>query len=117
LIPESAFELMVMFFGLTNSSETFQAMINDLLRDMIETRDVAVFIDNVIVEMEIEKEYDDIVEEVLRRMVVTVVMLGHNKKYAILALNYMLKSSEGTISVLEIYRRDRNKNIIAEKNA
>jgi len=28
----------------------------------------------------------------------------------------MLKNSEETISVLEIYRRDKNKNIIAENN-
>jgi len=41
---------------------------NDLLRDMIEIEDIAVFIDNVIVETKIEKEYDNIVKEVLRRM-------------------------------------------------
>ena len=35
-IPEGAFEPMVMFFGLTNSPVMFQAMMNDLLRDMIE---------------------------------------------------------------------------------
>jgi len=30
LMPEGSFEPMVMFFKLTNSSTTFQAMINDL---------------------------------------------------------------------------------------
>jgi len=35
---------------------------------MIEVGDIAVFIDNVIVEMETEKRHNDIVEEVLRRM-------------------------------------------------
>ena len=35
---------------------------------MIEVGDVVVFIDSVMVEMEIEKEYNNIVEEVLRRM-------------------------------------------------
>ena len=30
-MPESAFEPIVMFFGLTNSHVTFQAMMNDLL--------------------------------------------------------------------------------------
>jgi len=44
------------------------------------------------------------------------VMLGCNKNDAILALNYILKNSERTISVLGMYRRDRNKNIIVEKN-
>jgi len=44
------------------------------------------------------------------------VMLGCNKNDAILALNYILKNSERTILVLGMYRRDRNKNIIVEKN-
>jgi len=43
-------------------------MINDLLRDMIEAGDVAVFIDDMIVGMEMEEKHDNIVEEVLRRM-------------------------------------------------
>ena len=43
-------------------------------------------------------------------------MLEGNKNDAILALNYILKNLEKTVSVLEIYRRDRNKNIIVEKN-
>ena len=68
-IPEGAFELMVIFFELTKSLATFQAMINDLLRNMIEAEDVAAFIDNVMVETEIEKGHDNIMEEVLRRMV------------------------------------------------
>jgi len=67
-MPEGTFEPMVMFFGLTNLLMTFQAMINNLLRNMIETGDVATFIDNVMVGTEIEEEHNDIVEEVLRRM-------------------------------------------------
>jgi len=43
-------------------------------------------------------------------------MLGYNKNYAILALNYMLKNSERTTSVSGTYRRDRNKNIMVENN-
>ena len=42
---------------------------NDLFRDMIEVRDMAVFINNVIVGIETEKEHDDIMEKLLRRMV------------------------------------------------
>ena len=67
-MPESTFKLMVMFFGLTNSLATFQAIMKNFLRDMIETRDVVVFIDNVIVRTEIDEEHDDIVEEILRKM-------------------------------------------------
>ena len=57
-----------MFFGLTNSSATFQAIINELLRDLINTRRVATFIDDVIVGMEMEEEHDEIVAEVIRRL-------------------------------------------------
>ena len=58
-----------MFFGLKNLLATFQIMMNDLFRDMIEVRDMVVFINNVIVGIETEKEHDDIMEKLLRRMV------------------------------------------------
>ena len=67
-MPESVFELTVIFFALTNLPVTFQTMMNDLLRNMIEAEDVVVFIDNVMVGIETEKEHNNIVEEVLRRM-------------------------------------------------
>ena len=66
-MPEDASKLMVIFFGLTNSLVTFQEIMNNLLRDMIEAGDVVAFIDNVMVRIETEKGNDDIVEEVLRR--------------------------------------------------
>jgi len=47
---------------------TFQTMMNNLLRDMIEIGDVAVFIDDVMMETETEEGHNDIVKEVLRRM-------------------------------------------------
>ena len=58
----------VMFFGLTNSLATFQAMINDILRDLIDAGDVAAFMDNVLVGTENKKKHNEIVKEVLRRM-------------------------------------------------
>jgi len=57
-----------MFFGLTNSLATFQAMMNELLRDLINTGKVAVFINDIIVETETEEGYDEIVAEVIRRL-------------------------------------------------
>ena len=57
-----------MFFGLTNLPVTFQAMMNDLLRDMIEVGDVTVFISDVIVGTETKEEYNNIVKEVLRKI-------------------------------------------------
>jgi len=68
ITPEGSFEPMVMFFGLTNSPATFQAMMNELLRDLINTGKVAAFIDDIIVRTETEKEHDEIVAEVIKRM-------------------------------------------------
>jgi len=67
-IPKRSFEPMVMFFRLTNSPATFQAMMNNLLRDLVVEGKVAVFIDDVIIATETEKGHDGIVEEVLRRL-------------------------------------------------
>ena len=67
-MPEGLFEHTVMFFGLTNSPATFQAMMNDLLRDLVVEEKIAVFIDNVMVATETEEGHDEIVEEVLRRL-------------------------------------------------
>jgi len=67
-MPEGSFELMVMFFGLTNLPATFQAMMNELLRDLINTGKVAAFIDDVIIGMETEEGHDDIVAEVIKRL-------------------------------------------------
>ena len=66
--PEGSFEPTVMFFGLTNSPATFQAMMNKLLRDLTNTGKVAVFIDNVIVGTETEEEHDELVAEVIKRL-------------------------------------------------
>jgi len=57
-----------MFFSLTNSPATFQVMMNDILRDLINTGEVAAFMDDVLVRTEEERKHDEIVEEVLRRM-------------------------------------------------
>jgi len=43
-------------------------MMNKILWNFINTREVASFIDNVIVETEEEKGYNEIVEEVVRRL-------------------------------------------------
>ncbi len=43
-IQERSFEPTVMFFGLTNSPVMFQTMMNELLRDLINTGKVATFI-------------------------------------------------------------------------
>ena len=67
-IPEGSFEPMVMFFELTNLLAIFQTMINEILQDLINTDKVANFIDNIIIGTETEEEYNELVEEVVRRL-------------------------------------------------
>jgi len=62
------FELIVMFFGMTNSPAMFQAMINKILRDLINKGKVVAFVDDVLVETEMEEGHNEIVEEILRRL-------------------------------------------------
>jgi len=63
-----SFELTVMFFGMTNSPAIFQAMMNKILRDLINEGKVVVFVDDVLVRTETEKGHNEIVEEILRRL-------------------------------------------------
>ena len=63
-----SFELTVMFFGMTNSPATFQAMMNEILRDLINKDKVVTFVDDVLVETKTKEEHNEIIEEVLRRL-------------------------------------------------
>jgi len=58
----------VMYFGLTNSPATFQAIMNNLFRDLINQEDTAAFIDDILVATDTEEGHDELVEEVLRRL-------------------------------------------------
>ena len=68
MTPKGAFEPTIMFFGLTNSLATFQAMINELLKDLINIEKVAAFIDDVIVGTEDEEGHDELVAEIIKRL-------------------------------------------------
>ena len=63
-----AYEPTVMYFGLTNSSTTFQTMMNDLFRDLINQGNTATFIDDILVATDTEGGHDELVEEVLKRL-------------------------------------------------
>jgi len=67
-MPEGLFKPTVMFFRFTNSPATFQAMMNELLRDLINTSKVVVFIDDVIVGIETEKGHNELVAEIIKRL-------------------------------------------------
>jgi len=63
-----SFEPTVMFFRITNLPVTFQAIMNEILRDLINKEKVAAFVDNVLVGTETKEGHDEIVEEILRRL-------------------------------------------------
>ena len=63
-----SFKPTVMFFGMMNLPATFQAMMNEILKDMINEGKVVAFVDNILVGTEIEEEHDEIMEEVLKRL-------------------------------------------------
>ena len=67
-ILEKSFEPTVMFFRLTNLLAIFQVMMNELLQDLINIGKIAVFINDMIVETEIEEGHDELVAEVIRRL-------------------------------------------------
>jgi hypothetical protein len=55
------FEPLVMFFGLTNSLATFQTMMNDILRDLINEGHVIVYLDDILIFTENMEEHREIV--------------------------------------------------------
>ena len=63
-----SFEPIVMFFGIMNSLAIFQAIMSEILRDLINKGKVAAFVDDMLVGMETEEGYDEIVEEILKRL-------------------------------------------------
>jgi len=57
-----------MFFGMMNSPATFQAMMNKILRDLINEGKVVAFVDDILVGTEMEEEHDEIVKKILKRL-------------------------------------------------
>jgi len=63
-----SFEPTVMFFGMTNLPATFQAIMNEILRDLINKGKVATFVDNVLVGTEAEEGHDEIMKEYIEEV-------------------------------------------------
>jgi len=63
-----AYKPTVMYFGLTNSPATFQMMMNDLFRDLINQGDMATFINDILVATDTEEGHNELVEEILKRL-------------------------------------------------
>lgn len=62
------YKLTVMFFRLTNLLANFQAMMNDILRKLDNTGEMAFLIDNVLVGTSTEEKHIEVVEEILKRI-------------------------------------------------
>jgi len=58
-----------MFFRLTNSPTIFQIMMNKILWNLINTRKVESFINNVIVEIEEKERHNEVMEKIIERLV------------------------------------------------
>ena len=67
-ISEGLFKPTVIFFGLTNSPATFQMIMNELLKDLINMDKVVAFIDDVIVGTENKEGHDKLVVEIIKRL-------------------------------------------------
>jgi len=53
---------------MTNLPAIYQAMMNEILRDLVNENKIAIFVNNVLVGTETEEGYNKIMKEVLRRL-------------------------------------------------
>ena len=65
---QGLFEPLVMFFGLTNSPATFQALMNSIFADLIAEGKVAVYLDDILIFTITLEEHRQLVNEVLQRL-------------------------------------------------
>ena len=65
--PNGHYEYLVMPFGLTNAPAVFQALVNDVLRDML-NRFVFVYLDDILIFSKSEEEHIQHVRQVLHRL-------------------------------------------------
>jgi len=63
-----SYKPVMMFFRMTNLPATFQDMMNEILKNMINKGKVAIFMNNILVKTETEEGHNKIVEEVLRKL-------------------------------------------------
>ena len=62
------YEPLVMFFGLTNSPATFQTMMNDILRELVNEGHVIIYLDDILIFTETLEEHHRIVARVLETL-------------------------------------------------
>jgi len=60
------FKSLVMFFGMTNSLDTFQTMINDIFQDLIVEGIMVVYLDDILIFTRTEEEHTKAIWQVLQ---------------------------------------------------
>ena len=59
------FEPTVMFFGLQNSRATFQAMMDNYFRDLIDKGWIVIYMDDILIHAQTEKQLEEQTKQVL----------------------------------------------------
>ena len=62
------FEPLVMYFGMTNAPGAFQALMNNIFRDLIINTQVAVYLDDILIYSKTLEEHRETVKQVLQRL-------------------------------------------------
>ena len=65
ILHKPLFEPLVMFFGLTNNSATFQTMMNKIFQDLISKGLVCIYLNDILIFMETIEEHDQVTHLVL----------------------------------------------------
>ena len=65
---QGLFELLVMFFGHTNSPATFQTMMNDIFHDLIIEGVVCVYLDDILNFTKSLAEHQRVVQQVMEQL-------------------------------------------------
>lgn len=65
LTNRGLFEPLVMFFGMCNAPATFQKMMNDIFKELIEKGKIIVYMDDILIFTKTEAEHWEVVREVL----------------------------------------------------
>src|SRR6266481_7636476 len=60
------FEPLVMYFGLTNSPATFQMMMNDIFKELIDDGFVAIYMDDILVYTRTIEHHQEVMARVLK---------------------------------------------------
>jgi Reverse transcriptase (RNA-dependent DNA polymerase)/RNase H-like domain found in reverse transcriptase len=112
------FEPLVMFFGLTNSPATFQTIMNDIFRDLINRGHVIIYLDDILIFTETMEEQRQQVKEVLELLWQHKLYLKLEKynweKLKVEYLGYIISGSNvkmdpGKIKAILQWKEPRNK--------